>query len=73
MTTAATKELNALRSKIKQLAKERNFLTEFAERTWISFTHISLFKDWKKSLSIENFFLVKKTLDEFESEKVEKK
>lgn len=69
----ATKELNILRAKIKKLAKTRWFLTSLADSTGISFTLLSLFKDWKKSLSVENYFLLKKTLEDIETKENDEK
>lgn len=75
---AALKELTELRNRLNKIAKKEwyGFYTKVADWTWMSYTLISLFKDWKKSLSIENFFALKVWLDNFEikekEEKVEK-
>lgn len=71
---AATKELTELRNRLNHIAKKEwyGFYTKVADATWMSYTLISLFKDGKKSLSIENFFALKVYLAALEiDEKVE--
>lgn len=79
--TAASKELTELRNRLNKIAKKEwyGFYTKVADATSMSYTLISLFKDWKKSLSVENFFALKVWIDTFElksstekEEKVEK-
>ena len=64
----AKKELTELRVKLNKLAKSEwyGFYTRVADALWISYTLISLFKDGKKSLSIENFFALKNYIQKIE-------
>lgn len=66
--TAASKELTDLRNRLNKIAKKEwyGFYTKVADATGMSYTLISLFKDWKKSLSVENFFALKVWIDNFE-------
>ena len=64
--TTITPEITELRKKIKKLAKNDNFLKNLHEETKISFSHISLFKDWKRGISTEKFFLLKKAVEALE-------
>lgn len=66
MSPTITPEISELRKKIKKLSKNDNFLKNLHEETKISFSHISLFKDWKRWISTEKFFLLKKAVEALE-------
>lgn len=59
-------ELDVLRKRVNKLSKHKNFLSTLAEETKISISMISCFKDWKRWLSVNNYFKIKKTIDTLE-------
>lgn len=59
-----SKEIKDLRKELQKRFKESIWvITTISELTGISHTHLSQFKDWKKWLSTEKFFLLKNALD----------
>lgn len=67
MSIKTPQEITELRKKIKKLSgKHENFLKTLHEETKISFSHISLFKDWKRGISMEKYFLLENTVKKLE-------
>ncbi len=67
MSPKTPPEITELRKRIKKLSgKHENFLKTLHEETWISFSHISLFKDWKRGIWMENYFLLESTVKKLE-------
>lgn len=63
-------EITLLRWKLKKYHKNQklwpNLITTLHEETWMSLSLISQFKDWKRWLSMENFFKLQATVESLE-------